>query len=249
MTQSIRHGSPRLLAIAMLAGAILAGAGGLATPGRAQPVPDGPVLRVTGEGRVEMAPDMAMITLGVESRAKTARAALSENSRRVAATLDTLRAAGIAARDMQTSGLSLGPEWETYRPGGENRPRVIGFVATNMVTIRVRDLPALGGILDKIADDGANVSNGLQFSVSNMDELRDTARRAAVQDARRKADLYAAAAGVTLGPIQSLTEGATGAVPRPMMAREMALSDAPVPVAEGEITVSATVEIVYALSQ
>lgn len=235
-------------ALRFLALAILAGVAGLAAPGLAQTAADVPVLRVTGEGRVEVAPDMAVITLGVQSRAKTARAALSENSERVAAVLDSLRAAGLAARDLQTSGLSLGPEWESYRIGNQNTPRVIGFLASNMVTVRVRDLPALGGILDRIVDDGANSFNGLQFSVSNLDDVQDTARRAAVQDARRKAELYAGAAGVTLGPIQSLTEGGTGGPPRPMMAREMAMSDASVPVAEGEITISATVEIIYSLS-
>lgn len=232
------------------AGALaLAFMAGLAAPALAQSAPEVPVLRITGEGRVEVAPDMAVITLGVQSRAKTARAALSENSERVAAVLDSLRATGIAARDMQTSGLSLGPEWESYRIGNQNSPRVIGFLASNMVTVRVRDLPALGGILDRIVDDGANSFNGLQFTLSNLDEVQDTARRAAVQDARRKAELYAGAAGVTLGPLKSLTEGGTGGMPRPMMAREMALSDASVPVAEGEITISATVEITYSLSE
>ena len=245
MTRTIRQRrAPGLGVLAVTAAMALVG-----SPVFAQALADVPVLRVTGEGRIEVAPDMAVITLGVQSRAKTARATLGENSERVTGVLDSLRAAGIAARDMQTSGLSLGPEWQTYRGDGQNPARVTGYVATNMVTVRVRDLPALGGILDKIVRSGANSFNGLQFTASNLDEVRDAARRAAVQDARRKADLYAGAAGVTLGPIQNLTEGGTGGMPRPLVTREMAVADSSVPVAGGEITISATVEMEYSISE
>lgn len=246
-----RSGAGRLLAVAALA--FLSGAGHMA---QAQtPADEAGILRVTGEGQVEAAPDMAVITLGVQSRAATAEAALAETSGRVAAVLDTLRAAGVLPRDMQTSGLSLAPEWENPRapgrdPGrdGEEPPRIIGFIASNMLTVRLRDLPALGGVLDQIVKAGANSFNGLQFTVSNLRELQDEARRRAVADARARADLYAGAAGVTLGVVRSLTETG-GAQPRPFLARDMAMAAESVPVAEGEITISATVEVTYSISE
>lgn len=226
------------------AGLMMAGA-----PATAQSVAEGPVLRVSGEGRVQVAPDMAVITLGVQSRAKTAQAALREASGRVASVLEALRGAGIEARDMQTSGLSLGPEWDGSYSDGRNRQRVIGFLVSNTVTVRVRDLAGLGALLDTVVADGANTFNGLQLTSSRMDEHMDLARRNAVAEARRKAALYAEAAGVTLGRLQSLTE-AGGGGPRPFLAREMAMADASVvPVAEGEITVSASVDLVYAISE
>lgn len=222
---------------------------GLAGGAQAQGAGETPLLRVTGEGRVEVAPDMAVITLGVQSREKTARAALTDNSERAAAVLDSLRRAGIAGRDMQTSGLSLGPEWENIRDGGQYRQRIIGFVASNMITVRVRDLPTLGGILDRIVDAGANNFNSLQFTSAKLREHQDAARISAVGDARRKAEIHAQAAGVTLGRLISLTETGAGGSPRPLMMRDMAMASESAPVTEGEITVSVTVEMVYSIQE
>lgn len=211
------------------------------------PAAETPRLVVTGEGQIEAAPDMAVISLGVRTDAKTAGEALAQNSVRVAAVLAGLRAAGIEARDMQTSGLSLGPQWENYVVNGEGRNRIIGFTASNMVTVRVRDLPALGGILDKVVADGANTFNGLQFDLQDRRTSLDEARRRAVLDARRKATLYAEAAGITLGPVLGLTEQGGGGRPQPMFAREMSVASDKVPVAEGEIEISASVEIVFSI--
>ncbi|MGF6860532.1 uncharacterized protein YggE [Rhodobacteraceae bacterium MBR-64] len=204
-------------------------------------------LVVTGEGRVAAAPDMAMITLGVRSDARTARDALAHNSERVATVLDGLRAAGIAARDMQTSGLSLGPNWENRVVNGQPQNLITGFTAANMVTVRVRDLSGLGAILDKVVADGANTFNGLQFDLQDRRASLDKARHRAVLDARQKADLYAKAAGLTLGPVLTLTEQGGGARPQPMFAREMSMAADKVPLAEGEIDITAQVEIVFAI--
>lgn len=219
----------------------------------AQAVP-GPVaetgrLVVTGEGQIEAAPDMAIISLGVRTDAKTAGEALKQNSDRVATVLSGLTAAGVEARDMQTSGLSLGPQWENYVVNGEGRNRIVGFTASNMVTVRVRDLPGLGRILDRVVANGANTFNGLQFDLQERRASLDEARRRAVADARRKAALYAEAAGVTLGPVLALTEPGTGGRPQPMFAREMSVASDKVPVAEGEIEISASVEIVFSIAK
>lgn len=201
-------------------------------------------LTVSGEGRVEAVPDMATIHLGVSQRAATAREALEATSAAMAAVFDRLAVAGIAPRDMQTAGLSLNPAWE-HHPNNQ-LPRIIGYDAQNGVTVRVRDLSSLGTVLDAVVSDGANQLHGLRFGLQDPAAQIDEARRRAVAEARRKAELYAEAAGVTLGDLISLDESG-GYRPRPeMMMRGAAVAmDAAVPVAEGEVSLSAQVNMVY----
>lgn len=204
------------------------------------------LLTVVGEGRVEVAPDMATVTLGVTTEAEGAREAIDGNSRAMAAVLKRLQEAGIAERDLQTANFSVSPQFDYSRNDG---PGVItGFVAENSVMVRVRDLAALGGILDAVARDGANSFRGLQFGLQDPVPAEDEARKAAVAEARRKAALYASAAGVTLGEIVTIGED-MGVAPGPMMMQaemRMAASDQ-VPVAAGEVTVTARVTLVYAI--
>lgn len=203
-------------------------------------------ITVTGEGRVEVAPDMATVTLGVTSVADTAAAALAQNSAQVATVIANLKAAGIEARDVQTSGLSLNPNWTNY--GTDSQPRIEGYTAQNMVTVRVRALDRLGTVLDAAVKDGANTLNGLVFGLSNPQPVEDAAREAAVKDARRKADVLTGAAAVLLGPVLSITENGGYAPPMPMF-RADAASAPGVPVAGGELTVGASVTIVYGITQ
>ena len=203
------------------------------------------LLTVTGEGRTDSAPDMATITMGVSFDAETASAALRATSDATAAMLEQLRAAEIAARDLQTRDLSLQPIWEN-RSSSSKGPRVSGYRASNMVVVRVRDLPKLGGILDQVVESGANAFHGLSFDLQNPQPAMDAARQAAVADAMRKAALYAGAAGVELGPIVSLTEA--GSAPQPMRLERMAAMSDAVPIAEGEVTISASVTMVFELA-
>lgn len=204
-----------------------------------------PRLVVTGEGRSEAAPDIATITLGVTTQADTADAALAENNTRLATVLENLRAAGIADRDLQTSGLSLGPRYDYSREG--QAPRVVGYEASNTLTVRVRALDSLGTVLDKAVADGANTFQGLSFGLADPTAALDAARVAAVEEARRKAGLMARAAGVTLGPVLEITEATR--MPEPyMMARGAAAKADSVPVAGGEVSYAAEVTITYALA-
>ena len=199
-------------------------------------------ITVVGEGSVKTAPDMATISLGVTSEAKTAADALSENTDATASVLDRVSAAGIESRDVQTSGLSLSPNWAHNNTDGTSN--IVGFVANNQVTVRVRDLSLLGGILDDVVRNGANTFNSLTFGLQNPDPVMDEARKAAVAEALRKAELYAAAAGVTLGPIAELTESG-GPAPQPMFRSAGAMMESDVPVAEGELSVGATITVVF----
>ncbi len=207
------------------------------------------VISVTGEGRVEAPPDMATVSLGVQTDADTAAGAMAENSARLAAVIERLKAAGIEPRDIQTSGLSLGPRYDYGRSDGAP-PTLVGYTAANMVTVRVRVLDSVGGVLDAVVADGANTLNGLGFGLADDSAPKDEARRRAVADAAAKAALYAEAAGVKLGRVHAITE-AGGYMPPMPMAMEAAgyAKSAAVPVAPGELAITASVGMVYEIAE
>jgi len=189
-------------------------------------------------------PDMATITLGVTQQTRSAGEALAEISRVSSAIFARLAAAGIDARDMQTSNLNLHPLYadQSNRPG--QPPRIIGYQASNMITIRVLELEKLGGILDQVAQDGANTFDGLQFGIVDPDPLTDKARIAAVKDAIARATLLADSAGVSLGAVLSISDQSDGGA-MPVMAFSRSMEA--MPVAGGELSVSASVSMVFAI--
>lgn len=203
---------------------------------------------VTGEGIVEAIPDMAVITVGVTHEAVDADAAMSVVSDGVSQILARLKQNGVEADDIQTRQISLSPVWDNRRPSDQGRPSITGFVASNTVMVRLRDLERLGGILNTLIDGGANNFNGLQFALQEPRPLMDLARAEAVADGIAKARLLADAAGVTLGAVQTITE--QGARPVPMrMEMAAAAADASLPVAAGEISVQASVSMVFAIAE
>jgi uncharacterized protein YggE len=218
------------------------------SPASAQAVP-ARTLNIAGNGEVHAVPDAALVSTGVVTESDTAAAALKANSAALAKVIDAIRSFGVEAKDLQTSGLSL--EARSYRPekpSATDRPRIIGYTAANEVTVRVRDLVKLGDLLDRVALAGANRIDGIEFIVSNREGLLDEARRKAVADAKDKADLYARAAGFTLGKVMSLTEENAPSPPRPMARAMAASAAAPVPVEAGEMTLSVRVRVVWSLA-
>jgi uncharacterized protein YggE len=209
---------------------------------------DAATITVVGDGQVNAAPDMATIMLGVNSQAETAKAAMDQTSVGVEALLATLGEAGIAPRDVQTTGLSLNPIWDQSSLNSDP-PKVTGFNADNSVTVRVRAIDTLGNVLDSVLVAGANTFNGLTFGLQDPEPRLDEARQAAVADARRKAELIAEAAGVSLGSLASITEVTGMQGPQPMFRREALMSADAVPVAAGETTVTAQVTIVWTIEQ
>ena len=203
-------------------------------------------ITVSGEGRVFAIPDMAVITMGATAEATTAKEAMDQTSDFTTAILAQLSAFEIAPRDIQTSDLSLNPVW-TNRVDSDGRPRIEGYQASNRVTVRIRDLSRLGDVLDAVLEDGANSLGGLQFTLSDPEPMMKDARRLAVADARAKAELFATAAGVTLGALIDLSE--TGVrTARPEMLSMARAADAGVPVAEGETELRAGVTLVYEIA-
>ena len=203
-----------------------------------------PMINVTGTGTVEAAPDIASLTIGVTTQGETAVAALAANSAAMEAVMARLTAAGVEARDMQTSNLSVNPNWTGY---DSSAPTISGYVAANLLTVTIRDLAGLGPVLDAAVQDGANTLNGLSFGFADPGPLLDEARKEAVADARARAELLATAAGVKLGRVLSISEGTPEGGPMPMFKAELAA--APVPVAAGAMDVAASVTIFYEIAE
>ncbi|MBV0911612.1 SIMPL domain-containing protein [Anianabacter salinae] len=218
----------------------------LTTPAAAQSVSSGQIT-VTGEGRVQSVPDMAQISLGVVTEAEGASEAMAQTSERADAIIAALTETGIAERDMQTSDLSLNPIWAEDRTRPEMFAReIVGFSASTNLRVRVRNLDTLGTVMDAVLQVGANNFQGLSFGLADPEPVLDEARKAAVADARRKAELLAEAAGVSLGAITSIREGSQGDN-RPMMMEAAMMRDSG-PVARGEVETSAQVTLVWAIA-
>ncbi len=237
---------PRSTSLAALA--ILSGS--LALPGatsaaHAQSVT--PVISVTGEATVSVAPDTAEIDGGVTSEARTAREAADANNKAMGAVLLALKASGLTEKDFQTSRLSLQPQSAPNRAA--NAPaQIMSYRATNHVTVTLHDVSKTAATIDTLVGAGANEIGGINFSVSQASKLLDDARTQAVADALRKAEIYAKAANVTLGPALSISEeGASG--PVPVYARKMSAGIAPAAIAPGEETLRINISVTYAIKQ
>jgi hypothetical protein len=215
----------------------------LTAPALAQVIPPAAV-SVTGEATVSAPPDLAQVDGGVSSDAKTAREAFEANNAAMGKVLLTLKGAGFEEKDIQTSRLSLQPQSAPSRSGGPST--IVGYRASNRVTVRVHDVAKLASVIDTLVGAGANDIGGIGFSVSNASKLLDEARERAIADARRKAEIYAKAAGVTLGaPVSISEESSPGPMPYRRMAAGMPVSAAPV--AQGEETLQVTVSVSWAI--
>ena len=213
----------------------------LAAPALAQIVPPA-AITVSGEATVSVPPDLALVEGGVTSEAKTAREASDANNAAMGKVLQALKGAGIEAKDLQTARLSLQPQSAPNRSGPS---AIVGYRASNRVTIRVRDVIKVAGVIDTLVAAGANDIGGINFMVSQASKLLDEAREQAVADARRKAEIYAKAAGVTLGAPLSISEEGS---PAPMPFRKMSAGmAAAAPVAQGEETLAVTVSVSWAI--
>ena len=201
-------------------------------------------ISLSGHGEVRLAPDTAIVNLGVASQAPAAKDALAANTAAMQAVFAALKAAGIEDKDVQTSNFMVQPRYNFNNEG--KAPTLIGYEVSNSVTVTVRKLDTLGGVLDAVVQAGSNQINGIQFDMSKPDAALDEARKLAVADARRKAEIYAAAASVNLGNILSISEGSFAAPPQPMMRTTMKMdAAAPVPIAQGEQTLAVDVNIVW----
>ena len=215
-----------------------------------------PTLNASGEGFVMVVPDIAIVSIGVTSRADTARAALDQNNADTAAVIGTIREAGVADKDIATSGFSVSPVYEERPPRADESgaivemPKIVGYQVSNEVRVTVRDIGASGALLDKVVSAGANQISGIAFDVANPQAPSDEALKNAIADARRKAVLMAEAAGVRIVRVLDVSGG--GGFPMFARAEAMAFDSAgapPVPVMPGEARVQANANIVFEITQ
>jgi len=207
--------------------------GSLVAQAPALPAP--PQIITTGTGEARVAPDRAMVLIGVQSKAASASQAAAQNARRQRAVLDTLRAIGIAGDQLSTSGYSVAPDMQ-YTPN--QAPRVTGYTVTNTVNVDVRRIDDVGKVIDAALGKGANEISSLQFFSSKADSVRRAAMAVAVANARADAEVLARAAGGSLGQLLELS---TSAPIRPMLAMAMSAGRVATPIEPGEETMSVSV--------
>jgi uncharacterized protein len=191
-------------------------------------------LDVTATGEVSRVPDVAIISAGVVSRAPTANAAMQDAANRMERVLAALKRAGIADRDIQTGSINLNPE---YRYPENQSPQLVGYTATNQVTIRFRDIRSSGKILDALVAEGANQINGPNLTIDKPEAALDEARAKAIAEGRARAELYARSMGMRVVRIVSVNEsGGSYPVPppMPMMERGMVAQAADTKIMPGE---------------
>lgn len=251
-TISLSRPSLRWLAGGLAAGLLAASLVGTAVaPALAQSTDDGDTLRtlsVNGTGRVNAVPDVADVNIGVFEQAKEAAAASQQAADSMDAVVQALLGLGIDEKDIQTTSISLNARYDWNMEPAQ----VVGWEARNMVNVTVRDIEAVGDVVDAAVAAGANQVNGISFRVEDPTEAQSLARTAAVDDARAKADQLAADAGVEIVGIVSITESG-GQQPQPIyMARqEMAFAadaGAATPVLPGEVELGVNVFIVYEIA-
>jgi uncharacterized protein len=214
------------------------------------PVVTPSTLNLNVNSNVKKAPDMATISAGVVTQARTAKAAMDDNARRLSAAFTALKAAGIADRDLQTSGINLSPQ---YNYIANQRPTIKGYEASNRVTVRIRKLENIGPVLDALVAQGVNEINGPTFGLDNPEAELDTARTEAMATAMRRAELYARASGMRVKRVVTINEsgGYEPPQPRPMMMMRAQMADAApeTPVAPGEVTLTIQLNVQFELEK
>lgn len=230
----------------LLFASTLLAAAGFATIANAEDTAMHPSISVSGHGEVRQRPDMAIVSAGVMSQAQQASAALDANTAAMTKVMATLKAAGIDEKFVQTSNFTVQAQ---YNYNDNDHPKFIGYQVQNMVTVSLHDLPQLGKVLDALVKSGANQINGITFDISDPAAAMDEARKRAVADAKHRADIYAAASGVTLAQVINISESGSS-MPPPVPVRatfDKAAPSSDVPVAAGENVVAVDVNMAWAL--
>jgi len=203
-------------------------------------------LDVSATGEVSRVPDLAIISAGVQTLQPTATAAIEENATRMERVRAALKRAGIADKDIQTSSISLNPEYRY----AENQPPVLtGYRASNTVNVKFRDLKRSGAILDALVREGANQLNGPSLTIDKPEEAYDEARVKAIAVGQRRAELYARALGKRVVRILSISEsGASFPGPMPVAyARDSAMSVAKTEISPGTQDIQVNVSMSFEL--
>lgn len=233
----------RRLALSLLSTLAIIGLA-MTDPAAAQDRQPERTVTVSATGAVSAAPDIARISTGVVTDGETARAALDANNKAMSGLIEGLKRLGIEARDIQTTHVAVEPRYQHHQDG--RPPQIVGYRVINQVRIVQRSIARLGETIDTSITLGANQLGGIEFEVSSAETLKDDARRLAMANARRRAELYATAAGAGLDRVLAISENVMSPGPRPMQSTRMAMADA-VPVEVGEQSLSVTVHVTWGL--
>lgn len=227
---------------------------GLAAAQSAQPViaPASSLLSLNAQGSSTRTPDLAVFSAGVVTQGATASEALAANAAAMNRVMATLRKAGIADRDVQTSQINLNPIYSQPVVSSDGmvrqEPRITGYQANNTVTVRSRDIKGFGKVLDALVSSGANQINGPAFQIAEPKGAMDEARLEAMKTARARADLYARAAGLRVVRIVSISESGGYAPPQPVYARMAKLEADSTPIAAGEVEAEISLSVQFELA-
>ena len=239
---------PLLLAAALALGTTMTIAcAQTAVPGYAIPT-DGTLLSVSAQADATRVPDVATISAGVVTQAADAKAAMQANATQMTRVVAAIRDAGIAERDIRTSGVSLNPQ---YRYEENQPPTITGYEARNTVEVTVRDIGEVGKTMDALVAVGANQVQGPSFEIDDKESVLDEARKRAIEKARARATMYAETLGLQVRRIVSISEGNGGfSPPMPMMAMaRMEKAQADTPIAPGESTLTVDLDVVFELGR
>ena len=234
----------KLLSVALLLSAALPSAASAQQSTITQTIA-GTRLDINATGEVSRVPDVAVISAGVVSRSTTASGALQDTANRMQRVLAALRRAGVQDRDIQTSNVNLNPE---YKYENNQAPQLVGYTATNNVSIRFRDIRSSGAILDALVAQGANQINGPSLTVDKPDAALDEARMKAIAAGRARAELYARSLGMRVVRVVSINESGGGypPPPMPMYARAQA-ADAKTEIEPGEQKLQVSLAMTFEL--
>jgi uncharacterized protein YggE len=213
-----------------------------------------PYLSVVGHGKVSAVPDVADMNVGVVTQGPTAKEALRHNSDAMGALQKVLKERGVAAKDIETTQIQVSPVYSHPDPkrqvGEEFVPQVVSYRVVHSVDVTVRDIDKLGDMLDAVVSAGANQVNGISFRVDKAQQLMDEARRRAMADAKRKAEMLAGEARVVLGPARQIVEAGSnpsGAINVGGMATRGVMPHSAPSVAAGEQEISVSIHVSYAI--
>ncbi|SCW88201.1 hypothetical protein SAMN02927924_03648 [Sphingobium faniae] len=214
-----------------------------------------PVVTLNITETVEAAPDIATVGTGVQTRAPTAQQAMTDNAAKMDSLIAALTKAGIARKDIQTSGINLNAQYDySNRDGDNSGPRFLGYEASNQLSVKLRDVKRVGSLLDTMVKAGATNINGPSFSIDDPTPMIAQARATALKTAQARADFYAQASGFRSARLVAISEGNSGGNPPiPMMQSARFKADAasavPTPVEPGQVGSSVTLTVQYALDR
>ena len=228
--------------ILLIAVAVLSACSGTVQFGQYQPR----MINVTGNAQVILAPDIAYISIGVHSEAKTAKEAVASNNSQTQAVIDAIKGQGVDAKDIQTTNFSVYQQ-EKFASTGEDLGSF--FMTDNTVYVTMRDITKIGGILDASIGAGANSIYGITFDVQDKEAALATGRDQAMADAKSQAEQLAKASGATLGDVQSISYYSSS--PSPIYydtkAAGVGGGGGSVPVSPGQLTLTVSVSVTYAI--